>query len=155
MIKVLRKDFYNSFMVTANEIRTYIRIYEKQEKDSMIKFTRSACLYRIFNYYEYTSIVFDNIIENERVYVSGGYAHKLKYCTDRGMLTGEEKDILSILSSSRNRLVHNMEMGSIERERLENKVLSYFSNEDTDIWFVELIRNLNRAQQKTRKLDLC
>ena len=54
-MKVTVKDFYKSFLLTANEIRTYIKIYERQDKDTMVKFTRSACLYRIFNYYEFTS----------------------------------------------------------------------------------------------------
>lgn len=153
MSKILKKDFYKSFLLTANEIRTYIKIYERQDKDTMVKFTRSACLYRIFNYYEFTSIIFDSVIENAGTYIAGGYPHKLKYCADLGLLTVEEKNILSVICNSRNRLVHNMEMKMEERERLENKVLEYFKVNDTNSWFITLIQNLNKSQQTTR-LDL-
>ncbi len=150
MDKRLTNSFYKDFMSITKDIRIYLKIYDKQNSENMSKFSRHACLYKIFEYYEYTATVFTNKMEQDKVYMAGGYPVKLNYYCEKGLVTKDVKQTLTIVCNSRNRLIHDTEISLIEKERLENKLISYFKDE----WFVRLVANLYENTRNTKRMEL-
>lgn len=152
-VRILKKNFYSMFMGCAKETRNYINIYSKQEKEAMIKLTRSSCLYQILQYYEYVGLIVDNYMVSSAVYFNGkNFKKKLIYVSEQGLICEEDKNILLAISKLRNRLVHEPDMSMEEKLRLETKLIEYFKED----WYLHLVKYFyERRETITKYMDLC
>lgn len=151
--QTLEKDFYRTFMSCAKEIRGYVRFHEKQDKDSMIKFSRSACLYQIIQYHEFTSLVIDSYFRSRGILIGqNSYRQRLECFGKEGMISSEDKNILLAISKVRNRLVHEPHMSNVEKLRLESKLIEYFKDE----WFLHLVKYLYDTKDRSLEpMQIC
>lgn len=149
----LNKDFYKSFMGYAKDIKAYVRFLDKQEKDVMVKFSRSACLYQIMQYYECVGIVMSNYFnKQDTVSIHGSYRKRVESFSEQGQLSKQNKIILLSISKVRNRLIHEPDMSSEEKIRLESKLIEYFKDE----WFLHLVKGFYETYCKNVKpMQLC
>lgn len=150
MGKRLPQSFYKDFQSIAKDIKLYNLMNEKQEKDKLVKLTRHACLYKILEYHEYTASVLDEKMENDKVFICGGYPAKLEHYYKSGLLDKDTKQTLLLICNSRNRLVHDTGISLVEKVRLENKLLLYFKDE----WFVKLVYKLYENTKATKRMDV-
>lgn len=150
MGKRVTKEFFVDFQSIAKDIKLYNVMNEKQESDKLIKLTRHACLYKILEYHEYTATIFDMKMEQDKLYICGGYPAKLEHYFKAGLLDKDTKQTLLLICNSRNRLVHDTGISLVEKVRLENKLLLYFRED----WFVKLVKTLYDNNKKMRRMDV-
>lgn len=150
MRKGINKEFFLDFQAIAKDIKFYNAMNEKQENDKLIKLTRHACLYKILEYHEYASAIFESKMEDDKIYIAGGYPAKLEHYFRAGLLDKDTKNTLLIVCNSRNRLVHDTAISLVEKVRLENKLMLYFKDE----WFMKLIKTLYENNKNMKRMEV-
>ncbi|GAA0101576.1 hypothetical protein UT300012_22910 [Paraclostridium bifermentans] len=149
----LNRDFYSTFMGYAKDIKAYVKFLDKQEKDTMVKFSRSACLYQIMQYYECIGIVMSNYFnKKDTVNIHSSYRKRVESFSEDKQISKQDKNVLLAISKVRNRLIHEPDMSSVEKIRLESKLIEYFKDE----WFLHLVKGFYETYCKNVKpMQLC